>query len=356
MRPMISLRPGCVLVRETVRYVVQRRSTRGIVVLRNMKDESLVSIPVAELRAEYERGATTIHPAGEDVFQAESVATSNDLARRTGGDHLLRQVEVDHMRADITVVCPRTREPIGQPTITLAVESWSRMITGVEVALDASRGRSTMACLRNSMLPKQALLAEDPREFRAEGEWPAEGVPETIAFDAAPEFDSPALRRMAMEFGIRLDRHPFGGIRWKSGFERVFRRLNKELLQTLPGAMHPNASASAEPRPGAPALLTLDELRAAIHRWVVDVYQKTPQRDVGGTPLERWTRGAAASGGVPLPPHEEEVTIDHDDVARWHRGDAAARRSRLRLTDARRTGRSPGTAKACDTEDSGSAA
>ncbi len=76
-----------------------------------------------------------------------------------GADTPLSVVEVDHTELDIEVVDEQHRRAIGRPWITLAIDVYSRMITGYYISLDPPGDISTGLCLVHSILPKGDWLA-----------------------------------------------------------------------------------------------------------------------------------------------------------------------------------------------------
>ena len=63
----------------------------------------------------------------------------------------LEIVQIDHTKADIFVVDEETREPIGRPWLTLAMDVFSRMVTGFYLTMDAPSRLSTSLCLLHSV-------------------------------------------------------------------------------------------------------------------------------------------------------------------------------------------------------------
>jgi len=68
----------------------------------------------------------------------------------------LEIVQVDHTRTDIIVVDEETREPIGRPWLTLAIDVFSRMVTGFYLTMDAPSRLSVSLCLLHSVFDKSA--------------------------------------------------------------------------------------------------------------------------------------------------------------------------------------------------------
>ena len=70
----------------------------------------------------------------------------------------LEVVQIDHTRADVSVVDKETREPIGRPWLTLAMDVYSRMVTGFYLTMDAPSWLSTSLCLLHPVFDKSAWL------------------------------------------------------------------------------------------------------------------------------------------------------------------------------------------------------
>ena len=83
----------------------------------------------------------------------------------------LEVVQVDHTKADIFVVDEETRQPIGRPWLTLAMDVCSRMVTGFYLTMEAPSRLSTSLCLLHSVFDKSAWLRE--REIAEPGQSPA---------------------------------------------------------------------------------------------------------------------------------------------------------------------------------------
>ncbi len=213
------------------------------------------------------------------------------VGRGPQGNYLLHEVEIDHTLADVIVVSEGSRVPIGRPTLTVALDRWSRMIVGVHIGLEAPGWRAAMLCLRNSILPKNMLLADDPADLRPQGTWPAMGLMDVLVTDNGPEFHGAALHHALQELGITLQLCPAGQPRYKGKTERLFRRMNVEFFHQLPGTTFSNPQQRGAYNSEKEATLTLRELRALLHRWIVDVYCAKPHSFTKQTPHERWTEG-----------------------------------------------------------------
>ena len=103
----------------------------------------------------------------------------------------LEIVQIDHTKADIFVVDEESREPIGRPWLTLAMDVFSRMVTGFYLTMDAPSRLSTSLCLLHSVYDKTTWLKA--REI--EEPWPVAGLPDRVHVDNGADFRSRAFKR-----------------------------------------------------------------------------------------------------------------------------------------------------------------
>ena len=118
-----------------------------------------------------------------DVLKATTAVPGQYRASRP-----LEVVQIDHTRVDVFVVDEGTREPVGRPWITVALDVLTRMVVGFHLTMEAPSRLSVSLCLLHSVFDKTAWLKE--REIDAA--WPVAGLPEAFTpttariFAAAP--------------------------------------------------------------------------------------------------------------------------------------------------------------------------
>jgi putative transposase len=100
----------------------------------------------------------------------------------------LEVVQIDHTKTDIFVVDEETRQPIGRPWLTLAMDVCSRMVTGFYLTMEAPSRLSTSLCLLHSVFDKSAWL----REREISEPWPVAGLPDMAHVDNGADFRSRA--------------------------------------------------------------------------------------------------------------------------------------------------------------------
>ncbi len=118
----------------------------------------------------------------------------------------LEQVQIDHTVVDLIVVDERDRQPIGRPYLTIAIDVFTRCVSGMVVTLEAPSAVSVGLCLAHVVCDKRPWL----EILRVEMDWPMSGKPRLLYLDNATEFKSEALRRGCEQHGIRLDYRPPG--------------------------------------------------------------------------------------------------------------------------------------------------
>ena len=114
-------------------------------------------------------------------------------------------VQIDHTPVDLIIVDDKHRKPIGRPWITIAIDIYSRMITGYYISLDAPSVTSVGMCLARSILPKNELLEQNNIENIT---WDVFGYPEKIHVDNGSDFRSEDLRKSCALHGINIEFRP----------------------------------------------------------------------------------------------------------------------------------------------------
>jgi putative transposase len=115
-------------------------------------------------------------------------------------ERALSRYEVDHTIVDVVCVCDRTGLPLGRPTITAVVDSFSGYVVGIFISFWGTGLAATFRALQVAFSPKDdfnAILGSDQP-------WLGMGLPELLALDNGLEFHSPQFRLMAMQLCIDL--------------------------------------------------------------------------------------------------------------------------------------------------------
>ncbi|MDW9925085.1 DDE-type integrase/transposase/recombinase [Sinorhizobium meliloti] len=225
---------------------------------------------------------------GEDEIVKQTQAVPGVF----GASRPLQVVQVDHTKADIFVVDEETRQPIGRPWLTLAMDVCSRMVTGFYLTMDAPSRLSTSLCLLHSVFDKSAWL----REREITEQWPVAGLPETLHVDNGADFRSRAFKRGCEDAGIAIEWRPPAEPRFGGHIERLIgTQMGK--LHLLPGTTFSNAQELGEYDSKRHSALTLRELERYIVLDIVGSYHQSIHGSLGRPPIALWREH---EGEIPL--------------------------------------------------------
>ena len=177
--------------------------------------------------------------------------------------------QIDHNFMDIFVW-----DDSGQalkPILTVVLDDFSRAATGYYLDFVPPSAQRTALALRQAIWHK------------TEPNWLMCGLPEKLYSDRGADFVSKRLQKISAELQFEMIKgrpyHPQG----KGKIERFFESMNQLFLCELPGY-------TPEDKPPQKPGLTLDELRRAFHKWLIDEYLQRKNDETGETPLARWQK------------------------------------------------------------------
>ena len=209
-----------------------------------------------------------------------------------GASRPLEVVQMDHTKADVFVVDEETRQPLGRPWLTLAMDVCSRMVTGFYLTMDAPSRLSTSLCLLHSVFDKSAWL----REREVTEPWPVAGLPDTVHVDNGADFRSRAFKRGCEDAGMAIEWRPPGEPRFGGHIERLIgTQMGK--LHLLPGTTFSNEQELGEYDSKRHAALTLRELERYIALDIVGSYHQSIHSSLGRPPIAVWREH---EGEIPL--------------------------------------------------------
>lgn len=201
-------------------------------------------------------------------------------------------VQIDHTKADVFVVDEETRQPIGRPWLTLAMDVYSRMVTGFYLTMDAPSRLSTSLCLLHSVFDKSAWL----RERTIAEPWPVAGLPDMVHVDNGADFRSRAFKRGCQDAGMAIEWRPPGEPRFGGHIERLI-GTQMGRLHLLPGTTFSNEQELGDYNPKQHAALTLRELERYIALDIVGSYHQSIHSSLGRPPIAVWREH---EGDIPL--------------------------------------------------------
>lgn len=198
----------------------------------------------------------------------------------------LAALQIDHTPVDLIIVDEFHRKPIGRPYLTIAIDVFSRCITGLCLTLEAPSAVSVGLCLSHSIFDKDMWLAD--RKINTS--WPIWGKPDCIYVDNASEFHSEALQRGCDAHGIRIEYRPVGQPHYGGIVERVIGTM-MQLIHQLPGTTFSNIGERGDYPSDKKAALTLAELEHWLTIAIADYYHQKIHSGINLPPIEKYKIG-----------------------------------------------------------------
>lgn len=222
----------------------------------------------------------------------------------------LSVVQIDHTPIDIILVDDKYRKPIGRPYLTVAIDVYSRVITGYYIALDAPSVTSVGMCIARSILRKNELLTSFGIH---DATWDVFGKPAKIHVDNGSDFRAESLKKSCAFHGIDIEFRPLARPEYGGHIERLIGTLMKQ-VHGLPGTTFSNIKEKDEYNSEKHASLTLHELETWLLTYITKVYHETIHSSIGRTPNEQWRIGLFGDGyeagiGIPAVPENAQTLM-----------------------------------------------
>lgn len=222
----------------------------------------------------------------------------------------LERVEIDHTRLDLFVVDHITGMPIGRPTLTVAIDKYTRMILGFYLSFNGPGFLAVMHCLRHAILPKTYVKKLYPL---VEHVWSAYGIPEMIVMDNGPEFHGDGFEDACLQLGSVPSYCPVKKPWFKPIVERYFGTINRKLLHQLPGTTFSNIFEKEDYDPAKNAIISLETLLEVIHVFIIDYYSQRKHRGIKDVPTHKWD-ASIVDWPPTLPARREDLQVLLGDI------------------------------------------
>ncbi|MGP5120873.1 Mu transposase C-terminal domain-containing protein [Psychrobacter alimentarius] len=213
----------------------------------------------------------------------------------------LSVIQIDHTPVDLILVDDKHRRPIGRPFITVAIDVYSRMVTGYYISLDAPSVTSVSMCISRSILPKDELLLEFGL---SDVKWNVFGMPKKIHVDNGSDFRAESLQKSCAFHGINLEFRPLARPEYGGHIERFIGTIMKRVHE-LPGTTFSNIKEKDEYNSEKHASLTLHEFEKWFLTYITMDYHESIHSGIERSPKEQWRIGIFGEGfesGIGLPP------------------------------------------------------
>ena len=164
------------------------------------------------------------------------------------------------------VVCDRTGLPLGRPTITVIIDSYSGYVVGLYVSFYGPGLTSVLNVIKCAILPKDNYVAA----AKLKRPWIAFGIGETIVLDNGLEFHSPQFQLAAWELGTDIEYCKVRTPWLKPKVERFF--LELDYLTLTRGRVRKPIANVQDIDPRADAAITFADLVRGLLKFVVEVH------------------------------------------------------------------------------------
>jgi len=223
---------------------------------------------------------------GEVDVMKETEATPGSYAASMP----LEIVQIDHTRVDVIVIDEETGKPCGRPWLTLAMDVFTRMVTGFYLTMDAPSRLSISLCLLHAVYDKTAWLKE--RGINAS--WPIAGLPETLHADNGADFRSRAFVRACHDAGIKTVWRKIGVPRYGGHIERLI-GTQMGAVHLLPGTTFGDPEERADYDSTREARLTLRELERFVAWEIAGRYHQVVHSTLRRPPVAVWREHEGAT-------------------------------------------------------------
>ncbi|PHR65052.1 MAG: transposase [Idiomarina sp.] len=211
---------------------------------------------------------------------------NNRYAARAGKfpnvDSILSVIQIDHTPLDIIIVDDEHRESIKRVWLTMAIDIYSRMVTGFYLSLDAPSITSVAMCISHSILPKDIWL----KNLGIDLDWLVWGIPKKIHVDNGSDFTSDALRMGCKANNIALEFRPVAKPEYGGHIERLLGTF-QEKLKALEGKTFNSAKRRASYNSEKHAIFDFDSLERWLTNAIIE-YHHTKHEGIGVAPATKW--------------------------------------------------------------------
>lgn len=196
------------------------------------------------------------------------------------GSRAFQYVHVDHTVLDLELRSTKTDVSLGRPTLTFAVDAYTRRVLGLYLSFDPPSTRAVMMVMRDMVKRHKRL-------------------PQFLVVDNGADFRSDDFKLLCQMLTISIRRRPAGNSRGGAVMERVFGTVNTQYVHNLAG----NTKATKYVRqitkkflPSKLAEWSLDLIYRGIEHWAFEYYDNEPHGTLGISPREAFDRSLIATG------------------------------------------------------------
>lgn len=176
--------------------------------------------------------------------------------------------QADHTLLDCWILDEDNKA--ARPWLSIILDDFSRSICAYFLSFGAPDTMRTALMLRQGIWRK------------SDHRWRVQGIPERFYTDHGSDFTSAHMEQVAADIKMSLVFSVQGKPRGRGKMERFFGTVNELFLCHVPGNMLTSMNSFEE------ATLTLSELKARFHEWLLADYQFREHSETKMTPLRKW--------------------------------------------------------------------
>jgi putative transposase len=199
-------------------------------------------------------------------------------------------VQIDHTTVDLIVVDELTRQPIGRPVLTLAIDIHTRLVIRFYLALDYPSTLRAGVCVAQSVFEKGTWLAERGIDLP----WPAAGLPRAVHVDSAGEFHSAAFTRALEDFGVEVIYRPVARPHFGGHVERLI-GTTMGAVHLLRGTTFSSIKVRGDYPAEARATMTLREVERWLALEILGKYHQRIHSKLHRPPIAVWSELTASN-------------------------------------------------------------
>lgn len=203
----------------------------------------------------------------------------------TKASYPLQKVEVDHTPLDWVVICDDTGLPLGRPWLTVAIDAYSYYVLGLYLSFFAPSVTSVVGVLRNSVTPKDDLMAR----LGLKSPWLSHGLADEWVLDNGMEFHAKAVQHVMWTLAVDATycrvRTPW----LKPHVERFFAELN--YLTVGRGRVHKAMANVVNVNPYKDATVSFGDLVKGLTMFVAEVHPLQVNQRKLARPLDLFQEG-----------------------------------------------------------------
>jgi putative transposase len=279
----------------------------------NRHREENDQIPVPHINTLYNYVATLDEYEKDVAHKSKSFVNQKWRVNKQGPrpTRPLEMTQADHTRADLMVLDPLAKIPLGRPWITLLMDVFTKLILGLYVGFTKPSATSVMYCLRHAIRPKTYVGKVFPE---IENTWDSYGIPEQVTVDNGKEFYSTTFKDACSQLRMKVHYAPRRSPQCKGGVETMFGTINSQLLHELPGTTLSNIFQRGDYDPKKHAVIRLDHFVQMLHVYIVDIYHQDVHGGIIDIPARRWRESIKECiPNIPSRKEDLEVLLGHTE-------------------------------------------